>query len=113
MGMFSSRGEGRLCWCLCLSCSCRWAEFLSLARRCICRVPAFVIGSRSFLGSMGVVCSVIGHIVCACVCYVSIMVMTYFAALSMCVGVMAFEEMRFCMKLDAFSRIVWMFAFPS
>ncbi len=50
-----------------LSCSCRWAEFLSLVRRCICRVSALVIGGRSLLGSVGGVCSVIGHIVCACV----------------------------------------------
>ena len=95
--MFSGGGGGRLGCCWCLYCSCRWAEFLSLARRFICLVSAFVIGGRSFLDSVEGVCLVIGHIVCACVWYVSTMVMTYFAALSMCVGVMTFEVVRSCM----------------
>ena len=73
MGLFSGGGGGRLGWCWCLVCSCRWAEFLSLVRRCICRLSAFVIGGRCFLRSVEGVCSVIGHIVCACVWYVSIM----------------------------------------
>ena len=106
MGMFSGGGGGRLGCCLCLSCSCRWAEFLSLVRRCICLVSAFVIGGQSFWGSAEVVCSVIGHIVCPCVWYVPIMLMTCFAALSICFGVTAFEVVRYCMKLDTFSSVV-------
>ena len=97
MGVCSGGGRGYVCCCLCLPCSCRWAEFLSLVRRCICRVSAFVIGGRSLLGSVGGVCSVIGHIVCACLWYVSNMLITYFAALSMCVGVVVFKVMRSCM----------------
>ena len=77
------------CWGL--ACCYRWAEFLSLVRRFICLVPDFVIGGRSLLGSMGGVCLVIGHIVCACLWYAFIIVMTYFAALSICVGVVLFE----------------------
>ena len=49
------------------------------------------------LDSVEDVASVIGHIVCACEWYVSIMLMTYFVALSMCVGVMPFEVVRSCM----------------
>jgi len=105
MGMFDGGGRGRLGCCCCLACSCRWAEFLSLVTRCICLVSAFVIDGRIFSGSVEGVCSVIGRIVRACVWYVSIMLMTYFAALSMCVGVMAIEVVRSCMKLDAFSSV--------
>ena len=76
-------------------------------------MSAFVIVGRSLLGSVGGDCSIIGHIVCACVWYVSIMSMTYFAALSMCVGVTAFEVVRYCMKLDAFSSVFWVSAFLS
>ena len=83
-----------------------------MVRRCICLVSAFVIGGRSFLGSVGGDCSIICHIVCACVWYVSIMSMPYFAALSMCVGVTTFEVAWSCMKLDAFSSVVWVSAFP-
>ena len=97
MDLFSGGGGGRLGCCWCLFCSCPWAELLSLVIRCICLVSAFVIGGRSLLGSVEGVCSVIGHIVFACVWYVSIMLMTFFAALSMCVGVTAFEVMRSCM----------------
>ena len=113
MGMFSGGGGGLLGCGWCLSCSCRWAKFLSLVSRCIYLVSAFVIGGRSFLGSVKGVCSVIGHIVCACMWYVSIILMTYFAALSMCVGVMACEVVRSCMNLDAFSSVVWVLAFPN
>ena len=67
MGLFSSGGGERLGCCWCLVCSCRWAEFSSLVRRCICRVSAFAIGGRSFLDSVEGGCSVIVHIVCACV----------------------------------------------
>ena len=56
-------------------------------------MSAFVIGGRRFLGSVKGVCSVIGHIGYACVWYVS---MTYFDALSMCVGVTSFEMVRSC-----------------
>ena len=56
---------------------------------------------------------VIGHIVWACVWYVAIMSMAYLAALSICVGVMAFEVVRSCMKLDAFSSAVWVFLLPN
>ena len=66
-----------------------------------------------FFGFRGGVCSVIGHMVWACLWYVSIMLMTHLAALSMCVGVMAFEVVRYCMKLDAFSSVVWVLAFPN
>ena len=66
-------------------------------RQCICLVSAFVIGGRSFLGSVESVCLVIGHIVCACVWYVSIIRITYFAALLMCVGVVSFDVVRSCM----------------
>ena len=97
MGLFSGGGGGRLGCCWCLSSPRRWAEFLNLARRCICLVFAFVIRGRSFLGSVEDVCSVIGHTVCACLWYVSTMFMTCFAALSMCVGVMAFEVAKSCM----------------
>ncbi len=77
-------------------------------------MSAFVIGVRSILVSVEGVCSVICHIVCACVWYVSIMLMTYFVALSMGVGVMAFEVVvRSCMKLDAFSSVVWVLAFSN
>ena len=106
-------GGGRFSCCWCLSSPCRWVEFLSLVRRCICLVSAFVIGGWSFLGSVEGVCSVSGHIVYACVWYVSIMVRTYFATLSMCIGVTAFEVVRSCMKLDAFSSVVWVSAFPN
>ena len=91
MGVVFVGGEGRFVCCCGLACCCPWAEFPSLARRCICIVSDFVIGGRSFLGSMGVVCLVIGHIVCACLWYVFIIVMTYFAALSMCVVVVSFK----------------------
>jgi len=60
-------------------------------------VSAFVIGGRSFFGSVEGVCLVIGHIVCAYVWYVSIVLMTYFAALSVCVGVVSFEVVKSCM----------------
>jgi hypothetical protein len=95
--LFSGGEGGRLGCCWGLDCSCLWAEFLSLVRRCICLVSAFVIGGRSFLGSVDGVCSVIGHIVYACLWYVSIMLMTYFPALLMCVGVVSFEVVRSCM----------------
>ena len=95
--MLIDGGGGHLGCCWCLSCSCRRAEFLGLARRYIGFVSAFVIRGRSFLGSVEGFCSVIGHIVCACAWYVSIMLMTYFAALSMCVGVMSFEVVMLCM----------------
>ena len=111
--MFSGGGGGLLGCCWCLSCSCRWAEFLSLVSRRICLVSACLIGGRRFLGSVEGVCSVIGHVVCACVWYVSIMVMTYFSALSMCLGVMVLEVVRSCMKLDAFSSVAWVLAFPN
>ena len=111
--MLSGGGGGLMGCCWCLSCSYRWAEFLSVVSRCICLVFAFVIGCRSFLGSVEGVCSIIGHIICACVWYVSIVLMTDFAALSMCVGLMAFEVVRSCMKLDAFSSVVWMLTFPN
>jgi len=103
----------RLGCCWCLAYSCRWAEFLSLVRRCICLVFAFVIGGRSVLGSVEGVCSVIDHNVCVFVWYVSIMLMTYFAALSMCVCVMPFDVVRSCMQLNALSSVVWVLAFPN
>jgi len=87
-------GGGLLGCCWCLPCSCRWAKFLSLVSWCVCLVSVFVIGGRSFWGSVGGICSVIGHIVCACVWYVSIILMTYLVVLSMCVGKMAFEVVR-------------------
>ena len=96
-----------------MACFCRLAEFLSLVSRCICLVSAFEVGGRSFWGSVEGVCSIIGHIDCACVWYMSIMLMAYFAALSMCVVVMAFEVVRSCMNLDAFSSVVWVLAFPN
>ena len=65
-------------------------------RRCICLVSDFVIDGRSFLVSMGGVCLVIGHIVCACLWYVFIMAMLYFAAFSMCVVVVSSEEVTSC-----------------
>jgi hypothetical protein len=64
MDVVSGGGEGRSVCCWGLVCCCRWTEFLSLARRCICLVSDFVIGGRRFLGSMGGVSFVIGHIVC-------------------------------------------------
>ena len=95
--MFSNGGWGRSVFCWGLACCCRWAEFLSLVRRCICLVAAFAIGVRSFLGSLGGVCLAIGHIVCAYLWYVSIILMTYLAALSMCVGVVSFEVVSLLM----------------
>ena len=89
--------EGLSVCCWGVACCCRWAEFLSLARQFICLVSDFVIGDRSFLGSVGGSCLTIGHIVCACLWYVSNMLITYFAALSMCVGVVVFKVLRSCM----------------
>ena len=91
----------------------RWAEFRSLVRRCICLIYIFVIGGRSFLASIGGVCCVIDHIVCACLLYVvNNTVMTYFAALTMCVVVVSFEEVSSCRSSDAFSRVGWVLASP-
>ena len=93
---FSGGGEGRSLWCWDLAYCCPWAEFLRLARRCICLASDFVIGGRSFFGSVSCVCLAIGYIVCACLWYVLIIVMAYFAALSMCVGVVSFEAVSVC-----------------
>jgi len=59
-------------------------------------VSDFVIGGWSFVGSMGGVCLVIGHVVCACLWYEIIIAMTYFAAFSMCVGVVSFDVVSSC-----------------
>ena len=70
IGVFSGGGGARSVCCWGLACFCRWAEFMSLVRWFICLVSAFVIGGRSCSGSVEVVCSAIGHIVCACLWYV-------------------------------------------
>ena len=94
-------GHSEYCWGL--ACCCLWAEFQSLARRCICRLSNFVIGGRSFWASARGDCCAIGHIVCACLLYVFITEMTYFTALSICVVVGSCGDVRSRRKSDAFS----------
>ena len=98
---------GHLVCCWGLACCCGWAELRSLVRRCICRVSDFYIGGRGFMGSVGEVCYAIGHIVCACLWYVFIMEMEYFAALSIRDVDCFCEDVSSWRKLDAFSRAGW------
>ena len=69
IGVFSGGGEGRSVCCWGLACCCRWAEFLSLVRRCICLVSAFFNRWAEFFGFRGR--CLLGHWpYCLCMCVV-------------------------------------------
>ena len=73
MGVASCGDGGYSVCCWSLACCCRWAEFQSLVRRCICRLSDYIIVGCRFVDSVRGDCCAIGHIVCACLWHVFIM----------------------------------------